>query len=179
MIIDPIIAVDLVIAGTPVARPRARVRAIVSKRSGKPMAVAYHPTKVTISRKTGKPTPDSVAWVKSQAWYEAVRFAALPFIPTQPWQGPVRVDSEVYFERPKYMQAKKWSDGPIPHTAKPDRDNLDKSILDSLTAAGLYADDAQVCQGGCSKYYVARGHSPGVLIRAKLLSSNEGNACLF
>jgi len=66
----------------------------------------------------------------------------------------------VYFKRPKsHFYTGKRSDvlrpdAPNFHTSKPDRDNLDKAILDALTNAGIWKDDAQVCAGIITKSYV-------------------------
>lgn len=75
---------------------------------------------------------------------------------TSPWTGPLCVNLTFYFPRPKSHfnsrgelkpTAPKW------HTGKPDRDNLDKSVLDALTNLGLWADDKQVCDGRVRKLY--------------------------
>jgi Holliday junction resolvase RusA-like endonuclease len=74
--------------------------------------------------------------------------------------GPLRVDVAVYFKRPKsHFYTGKRSDvlrpdAPNYHTSKPDRDNLDKAILDAITGTGVWKDDAQVCAGTITKTYV-------------------------
>ena len=45
----------------------------------------------------------------------------------------------------------------VPHTGKPDLDNLAKAVLDALTQAGVWADDAQVC---CFDYHVKHYANP-------------------
>jgi Holliday junction resolvase RusA-like endonuclease len=62
------------------------------------------------------------------------------------------------------------------HTTKPDKDNLEKAILDELKQAGFFRDDAQVCSGGPNtKRYVLPGVSsdpeglPGVTIEVEEL----------
>lgn len=157
--------IELVIAGTPRARPRARHGARII--AGKAVSFSYQPKKLTINKRTGKPTPDSLAWVRAQAWYDAVRCALLPQRPAVPWTGPVRCTIDVYFERPQRLMKKSSPQGPVRHTAKPDRDNTDKSILDALTEAGLWEDDAQVCDGPVRKWYVAKGCGPGVIVVAE------------
>jgi Holliday junction resolvase RusA-like endonuclease len=52
-------------------------------------------------------------------------------------------------------------DAPTFHTGKPDRDNVEKGILDALTALGMWEDDGQVCQGSVDKIY---GERPGAVI---------------
>lgn len=98
-------------------------------------------------------------------WKTSIALAARPHIPRTPLTGPLRVDLTVYFPRPQRMLTKKWPDGPILHDVKPDRDNVDKAILDSLTDARMWGDDSQVCAGEVRKYYAARGGATGAQIR--------------
>ena len=83
--------------------------------------------------------------------------------------GPLRVTVAAFFPRPKshYYTGKRCHeirpDAPEYHTAKPDRDNLDKAILDALTNAGIWPDDSIVCAGGITKRY-ADSNQPGALI---------------
>lgn len=164
--------IELTIAGTPRARPRARHGAAIV--NGKAKSFTYQPKKLTINRKTGKPTPDSLAWVRANEWYEAVRVALWPVRPHEPWTGPVRMTIDVYFERPQRLLKKSSYEGPIRHDGKPDRDNLEKSITDPLKVAGLYLDDGQVCDGPVRKWYAARGCGPGVTIVAERIPAHEG-----
>ncbi len=83
-----------------------------------------------------------------------------PYFPRTPFTGPVRCDVTFYMPRPKRLYRKKDPDGPVWHTAKPDRDNLDKAVLDALTQAGVWRDDAQVCSGRIQKVYHEKGGSP-------------------
>ncbi len=87
----------------------------------------------------------------------------------------VRVDTEFRFPRPKrHFRTGRYSgmlkaDMPYFHTAKPDRDNLDKAVLDALGefdggAALVWADDAQVAAGSLLKRYAAPGEPPGATI---------------
>lgn len=154
--------VDITVSGTPAGRPRARARAVYDQAKGKWVARSYHPK----TPKHQARSKDAKAWAKANAWYEAVLLAVRPHLPSEPWAGPVRVDVDVYFERPQRLCRRKDPSGPIPHCATPDRDNLDKSILDALAAAGLFLNDSQVCQGAVSKWYAAKGYGPGVRIRA-------------
>lgn len=165
--------ISFTVAGTPRARPRPRHGVRFSKKRGAHVSVTYQPTKLVISRKTGKPTPDSLAWVRANEWYAAVHLGVQRYLPPEPWEGPVKVDIQVYFERTQELNKKKYPDGPIRHTGKPDRDNVDKSILDALTEAGLWLDDGQVCAGGIEKWYAAKGCGPGVVITCERISKSE------
>ena len=79
-----------------------------------------------------------------------------------------RIDCTFYFERPKAH----WVGGdykrirptaPVYHESKPDRDNLDKLLLDAAVAASLLTDDRIVCLGEIQKRYATR-EPPGCLI---------------
>lgn len=139
--------------------------------------MTYTPTKIRIDKRTGKPTPESLQWSRAQAWYDAVRGALVPVKPADaPWRGPINVTIDVYFERTQELLKPKYPDGPIRHICKPDRDNTDKSILDALTEAGLWLDDAQVCDGPVRKWWAARGAGPGVIIAVQRIGWTEPDA---
>ena len=64
-------------------------------------------------------------------------------------RDPVRVRVELVYplrksERER-LEGTAASEMLIPHDVKPDADNLVKSLLDSMTRAGVWDDDAQVC----------------------------------
>ena len=66
---------------------------------------------------------------------------------------PVHLDVCWFLMPSKTEQKKKdFSKDDIPCTKKPDRDNLDKFVMDSLNKLIFY-DDAQVCSGFLSKIY--------------------------
>lgn len=153
---------EITIGGTPAGRPRARSRAVYDRAKGKWVSRTYHPK----TPKHQAKSKDAKSWAKANAWYDAVLLAVRPHLPPEPWSGPVHVTATVYFERPQRLCRKKDPDGPVPHCAPPDRDNLDKSILDALAHAGLFHNDSQVCQGGVHKWYAAKGYGPGVRIVA-------------
>lgn len=81
--------------------------------------------------------------------------------------GPIVVNWFAVFDRPKRMFTKKWANRREVHTVKPDRDNVDKAILDALTKAGVIKDDCQVCDGHIIKRYADRIESPHVTINIK------------
>jgi Holliday junction resolvase RusA-like endonuclease len=81
--------------------------------------------------------------------------------------GPVRVDWECVFPRPKAHFTSKGqikSTAPKWHTQTPDRDNLDKAILDALTSIEMWHDDRQACSGMLIKRWAALGEPSGVQI---------------
>jgi Holliday junction resolvase RusA-like endonuclease len=40
-----------------------------------------------------------------------------------------------------------------PHTVKPDKDNLEKAVMDALTGIKIWKDDCQVYAGNTEKYW--------------------------
>jgi Holliday junction resolvase RusA-like endonuclease len=124
--------------------PRIKGQLVTPKNSKKPPFVHYY-------------TPDG-PW---QGWKKIIMLRAKPYVPREPLSGPLRVWADVFFSRPEYMQGKKYSADPLPHFVKPDRDNVEKAILDAFTTIGFWCDDAQVCGGEVCKWYCAKGGKPG------------------
>lgn len=98
-----------------------------------------------------------------KAWKAQLRIAAYKFRPQEPWTQAVRVDVEAFFPRPTWL-ANVLPDQALPMLDRPDRDNLDKTILDTLTGLKYWADDSQVFVGKLAKYYVAAGFAPGAIV---------------
>lgn len=153
--------IEFAVRGTPEARPRPRVRAVKGK-GGRWVGQMYQP------KGPGKKDDSHArAWRRAHEWAQAVRGACIGKMPPEPWTGPVRLEVDIFFPRPQYMLKQKYPDTQIRHTAKPDRDNLDKAVMDALVEARLFADDAQVCDGAVRKWYSSRGCDPGVIIVAE------------
>lgn len=100
----------------------------------------------------------------ADGWKRMIYLAAIGRRPPQPHDGPVRVDWWVYFPRTKDLEHPSAPDEAIPHCVKPDRDNVEKVILDALTEARYWLDDSRVYAGHVHKQYVARGSRPGARI---------------
>lgn len=101
----------------------------------------------------------------AEGWKGLVAVAARPFRPASPITGPVRLDAIYLFPRPQALMRKKDPDGRVLyHLAKPDRDNLDKAMMDGLVQLGFLRDDAIVCDGRIQKLYVAKGEAPGAIV---------------
>ena len=81
--------------------------------------------------------------------------------PEKPFICPLRVDITFYFARPKsHYRTGKYAGElkpgmPLWHTKRPDRDNLDKFILDALDGI-FWLDDSIVCDGRLRKLYDGR-----------------------
>lgn len=69
--------------------------------------------------------------------------------------GPVSVVLVLVMPRTGAMMKRSSPVGRIPHTAKPDVDNLVKGILDGITAGGAWADDSQVAHLDVTKVRAA------------------------
>ena len=142
---DPI---ALYIPGVPVAQPRPRATAVGRH------ARVYHARGPVDAFKAG------------------VRLAASQAFSGAPLEGPLRVDSVFVFPRPKHMI---WKTKPMPrvwHAKKPDRDNVDKAVLDALTGL-LWRDDAQVCAGGQEKWIASGDEQPHVVVTVTKLTQTE------
>jgi len=143
--------IRLTVNAVPVAQPRARAT------SRGVHASMYSPT--TVKTKSGR-KPHPILAFKS-----AVRAAAFAhgFDGTNVMDSALRVDCCFVFPRPQKLLLKKSPSGRIPYVIKPDRDNLDKAVLDALTGL-VWVDDCQACFGFIEKYYCAKGEAPHVSI---------------
>ena len=87
--------------------------------------------------------PDS-----ADAWKEEIKAAFLPFR-RPPITGPVHLQVSFFMPCPK---GKGYMVG-APHVKKPDTDNLLKAVMDSMTQASVWIDDAQVFKTTAGKWY--------------------------
>jgi Holliday junction resolvase RusA-like endonuclease len=90
-------------------------------------------------------------------WKKALLFGCKAHRPDPPLEGPLRVNLFFFMPRPMshYLKAGLRKTAPEWHTVKPDRDNLDKAVLDCLTDSGFWIDDCQVCAGEIRKRYIS------------------------
>ena len=155
--------ITLRIPGEPLAMPRAKAVA-----RGEQVRM-YTPT----SRKTksGLRQSTGVAEYKALMRCMAAEQYTGPLL-----EGPVRIDCLWVFQRTKGMMWKKKPMPRIPKSNKPDRDNLDKMVLDSLTGVILSDDDQVVC-GYLEKVYAAGDEQPHTLITIETLE--EGQMATF
>jgi len=94
------------------------------------------------------------------------------YAPPTPFTGPISVSWTAYFPRPKsHYRTGKYAgqlkdNAPVWHITRPDRDNVDKFILDALSGI-FWKNDSQVCDGPLSKRYSVR---PQLVIRIETLA---------
>ncbi len=103
-------------------------------------------------------TPDT-----ADAWKQAVVLAvrAQPF---DPFAGAVAVDLVFVMPRPKRLR-ERWAW----HIGKPDSDNLAKAVLDALSQAELWSDDAQVARLTVKKRYAVPEEATGCFVEVQTL----------
>lgn len=95
---------------------------------------------------------------RAEAWQMRAEFSRrLP----SGWRakgGPVKVRVELVYPLRKRERERLEGAGDLllPHVERPDADNIVKSLLDSMTRAGVWADDAQVCDLRVRKWRGAR-----------------------
>lgn len=117
-------------------------------------------------------TPDA-----SRRWQRTLALALKPFMPREKIDEPLRVDVNAILARPQRISRKKDPDGLAWCEAKPDRDNIDKNLLDALDAIGKYCrNDSQVCLGTILKTYAPKGARPCLVIRIRSASAFDPNA---
>jgi Holliday junction resolvase RusA-like endonuclease len=131
--------------GSPVAQPRTKAQAVVSK-TGRMFAHTYEPGK--------KDSP-------ARQWKSDIKQVAVLYKPPTPYRGPVGLEATFFFPRPARLCRKRDPAGPLPHVCKPDRDNCEKAVLDALKGI-LFVDDCQVYQGEVRKFYHAKDDGPRV-----------------
>jgi len=127
------------VIGTPKAQPRPRA----TSRGGK-FARVYNPSTAT-------------------AWKRLIVAASkADRLGNQPFEGSVNLRLTFLLQRPKKPKHS------LP-TGKPDVDNLAKAVMDALSTAGWWNDDAQVTMLVVIKQYTAGTgcyKDPGVFINA-------------
>ena len=98
--------------------------------------------------------------------YEKLIQANLPNIKIH---EPIEVQITAIFKRPQRLKTKHSPSGLIPHTKRPDLDNVVKAILDALN--NILVDDSQVYSIQAKKFYAEINQEPQVNISIR--KSNE------
>ncbi len=92
----------------------------------------------------------------------------------QPLSGPLCCDAVFLFPRDKN---KIWKTKPMVHywhDVRPDRDNLEKAVLDALNGL-VWHDDSQICAGTIYKVRADWRNEPGTWLRVEQL----GERCVL
>ena len=139
------------IPGAPVAQPRPRVTSFKDGQ-GNPRVRVYDP-------------PAASKWKAETRYLIQVKFPNY-----KPMEGPISLRVIFYMPRPKtgWVSTQSRREKHLPHTKKPDLDNLVKSLKDALTGA-VWKDDSQVCSLSMTKVYAKHSESP----RIKVLVQEE------
>jgi len=116
----------------------------------------YSPTKIKSVDGTKKDHPIVAFKATVRLAFER-KFSGSPFL------TPLRVDCCFVMPRPQKLMRKSDPAGRIPHAQKPDRDNLDKAVLDSLKGI-VWIDDCQASSGLIEKWWAAKDESAHVVI---------------
>lgn len=66
--------------------------------------------------------------------------------------GPVEISIRCYFERPKVMMGRQFSDDALAHWKRSDLDNVVKGVSDALNGIA-YKDDSQIWKISAYKFY--------------------------
>lgn len=103
-------------------------------------------------------------WSPINAFRQAVFVEAINVRPAIPMDGPLRLEIDFIFPRPKSCPANqvlKWT--------KPDTDNLLKASMDALTNARWWIDDGRVAKIQTCKRYPFDGEHIGAAINVTTL----------
>ena len=86
-------------------------------------------------------------------------------VPDVPFSEPVVVEARWTFPWRQSERKRVVGAGvPIPHTSRPDLDNLEKNLLDVLTQLNFWTDDSLVTEKFTSKWW---GPKPGIDIEIR------------
>ncbi len=103
----------------------------------------------------------------TKAWSKAIRSATMAARVPRYMEGPILCDITFWLPR---AEATSWDW--IFRDIRPDKDKLERLVLDALTGVA-WRDDAQVCDGRTRKLYVTDGHpETGADITIRLLTQN-------
>lgn len=129
--------IKVFVPGLPIAQPRQR-----HTKDGRNYTPSQHPV---------------------QGFKAAVAYAVRQEYQGRLWDGPIHLEANIWFPRPKAKQWKSKAMMAYWHTSKPDADNVLKAITDALKLV-LWLDDSQVCYVCVTKQACGNGGSdiPGV-----------------
>ena len=126
----------------PVAQPRQRSR-VFKARDGRTITQNYTPANHPVRQ------------------FKADVRAAVSRVLSAPLDGPVALRVVFVLPRPKRLIWKRREMPRVPHTARPDLDNLVKATKDALNGLA-WRDDSQVVELSAGKCYASGNELPGV-----------------
>jgi Holliday junction resolvase RusA-like endonuclease len=91
----------------------------------------------------------------ADGWKRAVEMAVRPYGAGNPVSGALALSVHIYLPRPARLCRRSVPARSLPHTSRPDADNLLKAVMDAITTAGIWQDDAQVAVVMAGKHYAA------------------------
>ena len=100
---------------------------------------------------------------RASDWDAQIARLSAPYLPAQPLADALAVEVEFVIRRPQALMGKKHYDGRLPHTKRPDIDNLQKGLQDALKA--FWLDDSQIVDLHLTKWYAAKGEQPSISVR--------------
>ena len=100
----------------------------------------------------------------AEGWKQAVVAAGDKVKPAAPLVGSLGLSILFYMPRPKRLCTRTHPQGELPCIAKPDADNLEKAVMDAMTVAGWWLDDAQISDLRGLKRYPAVGARTGAVV---------------
>lgn len=140
----------------------------------RPVHEVFMPGDPVASARVGQVGRRRFTQPKTRAWMDAVRIFGKRNMPEGgAISGPIRVDLAFFMPMPdgwSGAKRKRMAHQPVP--VKPDKDNLEKAILDALSrpkdnswSGWWLVGDQQVTMGFTGKWYAASDAEAGVLIR--------------
>ena len=136
--------IEFTIPSVPVAQPRQRHR--IMNAGGRQFAHNYTPTTHPVN-----------------AFKAAVQLAARQAFVGAPMRCPLSLTAVFVLPRPQKFCGKKYLPNRLRHAAKPDSDNLRKSLTDALEGI-VFANDSQICEEIIKKYYAAKDEQPCAIV---------------
>lgn len=100
---------------------------------------------------------------RTRTWEAQFALVARAYLPRTILDEPLRVDLLFVLPRPARLMRKKDPDGLVWAPFRPDRDNMEKAVLDALKTS--WRDDAQVVCGESLKCYAEKTGCPRVVCR--------------
>ena len=123
--------------------------------------IDVNPPKTTAQQKGARVVGGFVRFFKKKKVREAeATLTALfyPHAPSAPLEGPLSLSVDWYFPYRKTERKTVIKSCRIfGHTVRPDLDNLEKSLIDTLTRLQFWNDDSQVCVKHTRKYWAPKG----------------------